>query len=154
MSFRLHASATNDCQVQQRALALALAVTLSCLLTGCGNGPYGSAELETVRLDIHVRDAAGRFLADLRPEQLVVFDDGELQSPLSLSAVQNGRVRDWSDERQPASAGRRSREGSGRFILIGIDDLACEAVPAGVLEVLEAIRKYLLTAGTAFGVIH
>lgn len=49
--------------------------------------PVFGATLERVRVDVIVTDAEGRFLADLRPEEFVVYEDGVRQEVRTVQLV-------------------------------------------------------------------
>jgi len=49
--------------------------------------PVFEASVSRVRVDVIVTDSAGDFIDDLRPEDFLVFEDGEPQQVLSLQLI-------------------------------------------------------------------
>jgi VWFA-related protein len=75
--------------------------------------PVFGATLDRVRVDVIVTDAEGRFVADLRPEEFVVYEDGVRQEVRSVQLVDlvAGRVTELAPG--PASGGGGDESGGG-----------------------------------------
>jgi VWFA-related protein len=97
--------------------------------------PTFKASVTHVSTDVIVRDADGRFVADLTKDDFTVIEDGVAQKIDSFALVHGGRTLNVV-EAPPAAAPegivlptapRRVADSSGRVLLIFVDDLHFEA---------------------------
>ncbi len=88
-----------------------------------------------VTTDVIPRDGSGRFISDLTKDDFVVSEDGEPQQVTSFTMVQGGRVFNLLEPAPVAAPEgivlppqRRAADmGSGRILLVFVDDLHFEA---------------------------
>src|SRR5687767_2145501 len=92
--------------------------------------PTFRVSVDLVTTDLIVRDARDQFVADLKPEEIQVYEDGILQDVASLVVTQGGRVFNvMSPPPPPVPEGiilpqrRPTSDVSGRIFLLFIDDL-------------------------------
>ena len=111
-----------------------------------------------------VRDKQGRFIPDLRPDEIQVFEDGVPQKIANFAVSIGGRVvNDLSpavDAPRPSSSGlilpnaRPKTDISGRVFIIFIDDLHLQAADSPkVRDVLRQIRDTVLHEGDLIGYV-
>ena len=109
--------------------------------------------IELMTLDVVPRTDAGQFVADLRPEEFQVLEDGVAQQVASLVMVSGGRVFNLATPPaapDPAIAdgiilptSRPRAEASGRIFVIIADDLHFTSLETPVVRQL--LRKTLAT---------
>jgi VWFA-related protein len=129
-----------------RVLPVVAALTLVGAIVGAQTPaqapPPGTAQptfrsgVTLVTTDVIPRDGSGRFISDLKKEEFVITEDGQPQTLESLVLVHGGRIFNQL-EPAPVQASpegivlpppRRAPDmGSGRVLLVFIDDLHFEA---------------------------
>jgi VWFA-related protein len=114
-----------------------------------------------VSTDLVVRDERGQFVADLREEDLEIYEDGVKQTIASFSLIHGGRV---IADRPPmaATAGpglllppvRPPGDASGRAFLFVIDDLHLDFSNTGRLrDLLKRISSELVHDGDLIAIV-
>ena len=97
--------------------------------------PVFRANVTLVTTDVIPRDAQGRFIPDLTRADFTVLEDGEPQTIASFALVHGGRTFTTLAPAAapvaegiilPPTANRAAAEGSGRVLLIFVDDLHFE----------------------------
>jgi len=100
--------------------------------------------IELMTLDVVPRTDAGQFVADLRPEEFQVLEDGVAQQVASLVMVSGGRVFNLAIADGIILPTSRPRaEASGRIFVIIADDLHFTSLETPVVRQL--LRKTLAT---------
>ena len=116
--------------------------------------------VDLVTTPVTVRDHRGQFLADLKLNELELYEDGVRQTPVTFSLSHGGRVFDVA--RPPAQvleglvlpASRPPNDASGRIFLIFIDDQHLEASQTPrVRDLFARITKRLIHSGDMFGIV-
>ena len=122
--------------------------------------PVIRSGVDLVTTDVHVTDARGYFVADLRKDDFEVFEDGVKQDLAMFVLTHGGRV---FNETPPASATteglllpatRPPRDRSGRVFLIFVDDFHIDAgLTPRVRDLLKRIGRDLVHDNDLFGVV-
>ena len=122
--------------------------------------PLFRSGVTLVTTDVIVRDANGQFIADLVPEDFIVFEDDVQQEVSSLVRVHGGRVFDVLVEpeltvREGFVLPRVQRvETAGRIFIMFVDDLHMAAgLTPKVRQLFETIAETLVHEGDLFGII-
>lgn len=115
--------------------------------------PTFRAGVELMTLDVIPRAENGRFVADLRPDEFAVLEDGVPQQIASLVMVSGGRVFNVAqppDRADPAlpdgiilPKARSGGDASGRIFVIIVDDLHFTALETPIVR--QVLRKTLGT---------
>ena len=118
------------------------------------------ATVDLVQTDVIARNTRGQFIADLRPREFEVYEDGVRQDVVWLTLSHGGRVRDLLSP--PASA----REGvivpasqpangaSGRIFVIVLDDLHLDFASTGrVRDLMARMLRLLIHDGDMFAIV-
>ncbi len=107
-----------------------------------------------------VRDSRGRFLADLKPDEFELYEDGVRQTVVTFSLSHGGRVLDVARPTEGTREGlvlppsRPPNDASGRIFLIFIDDQHLEpSQTPRVRELFNRITKRLIHSGDLFCII-
>ena len=123
--------------------------------------PIFRSGVTLVTTDVIVRDQDGVFIANLTPEDFIVYEDDVRQEVSSLVRVEGGRVYDVLVEQAPPP-----REGiilprvqkvdttAGRIFILFVDDLhmAPDLTPK-VRQIMGTIAENLVHEGDLFGII-
>lgn len=122
--------------------------------------PDFAATVDLVQTDVIARNARGQFVADLKPGDFEVYEDGVKQAVVWLTLSHGGRVRDLLSP--PAAA----REGvivpasqpitgtSGRIFVIVLDDLHLDfGSTARVRELMRRTARLLIHDGDMFAIV-
>ena len=126
--------------------------------------PVFTARTDLVTTDVIVRDKQGRFVPDLRPDEIQVYEDGVLQKLTSFSVSVGGRwVSSLAPEEAapaPADSGlilpptRPAMDVSGRIFIIFIDDMHLQAADSPrVKQLLRQVRDTILHEGDLIGYV-
>ncbi len=119
------------------------------------------AGIEMVTTDVITRDGAGQFVADLKPEEFEVYEDGVKQEVVQLLLYHGGR------QYSPlAAAVQTQREGivlppprptndaAGRVYVIFLDDLHLDFRQSGqIKDILKKVRQELIHDGDMFCIV-
>jgi VWFA-related protein len=114
-----------------------------------------------VTTDVIVRDENDQFIADLSPEDFVVYENDVRQEVSSLVRVEGGRVYDvLLEEAPPIQEGivlprvQKVDTTAGRIIILFIDDLHMPAsLTPKVRQIMGTVRDNLIRDGDLFGII-
>ncbi len=113
---------------------LALIVALDAQAPPAAQPTFRSG-VTLVTTDVIPRDARGRFIADLTKDEFQINEDGQPQQVASFTLVHGGRVFNLLQPSAAASApeglvlpqrSRAAEQGSGRVLIIFVDDLHFE----------------------------
>ena len=122
--------------------------------------PIFRAGVNLVRTDVIVRDANGAFIADLKPEDFIIEEDGVPQEVASLVMVNGGRVYNQLVPPRPIQEGiilptsQQVDTTAGRVIILFIDELHLEAgATPQIRKFIKKVGKLLIHEGDLFGVI-
>ena len=116
--------------------------------------------VDLVTSDVIVRSRDGRFVADLKTNDFLVFEDGVRQQLVTLTMSHGGRIFNLA----PAGGIRQDgvvlpapgppSDGPGRMFLLFIDDLHLDFRQTGRLrELLSRLATGLIRTGDMFGVV-
>jgi VWFA-related protein len=122
--------------------------------------PTVRVQTDLVSLDVIVRDNKGQFVADLKPGDFDVYEDGVKQEIVSFVLSHGGRT--YNQKAPPAVASqegvflpqsRPTSDASGRIFIIFIDDLHLDfRVTPKTRELLGKMLKNLIHEGDMFGI--
>ena len=126
-----------------------------------GQQPIFRSGVTVVTTDVIVRDAAGVFMADLIPEDFIIYEDDVLQEVSSLIRVHGGSVFDLLVESDlPQQEGivlprvRMVDDTAGRIFVLFVDDLHLTArLTPTVRQLFDTIAETLVHEGDLFGII-
>ena len=115
---------------------------------------------DLVSLDVTVRDAKGQFVADLKPSDFTVLEDGVPQEISSFVMIHGGRP--YNQKAPPTVAAQEgvflpaskpTSDASGRIFVIFIDDNHLDfRVTPKTRELLGKMLKNLIHEGDMFGI--
>ena len=116
---------------------------------------------DLVSTDVIVRDSKGQFVADLKPGDFDVYEDGVKQDIVSFMLSHGGRT--FNQKAPPAVAtqegvflpqSRPTSDASGRVFLVFIDDqhLDFGSTPK-TREIIKKMLKNLIHEGDMFGIV-
>jgi len=127
-----------------------------------GGQPTFRVSVDLVTTDVIVRDQRNdQFVADLKPEEFEVYEDGVKQQLVSLVLTHGGRVyNQLTPPPAPVQEGiilptnRPTNDAAGRVFLIFIDDLHLDfrSTPR-TRELIKKMLKLLIHEGDMFGVV-
>jgi len=127
---------------------------------GSSQTPTVRVQTDLVSLDVIVRDNKGQFVADLKPGDFEVYEDGVKQEVVSFVLSHGGRT--FNQKAPPAVASqegvflpqsRPTSDASGRIFIIFIDDLHLDfRVTPKTREILGKMLKNLIHEGDMFGI--
>ena len=116
---------------------------------------------DLVSTDVIVRDGKGQFVADLKPSDFEVFEDGVKQEIVSFVLSHGGRTYNQQAPPQVAAQegvflpqSRPTSDSSGRVFLVFIDDLHLDfgSTPK-TREIIKKMLRNLIHDGDMFGII-
>jgi len=116
---------------------------------------------DLVSSDVLVRDGRNQFVADLKPEDFEVYEDGVRQDVAELWLIHGGQVynrREAPVTRAPEGLivppRQPTNDASGRIFIIFVDDLHLDArMTPKTREILKKISKDLLHDGDMYGLV-
>jgi len=123
--------------------------------------PTFQVQVNLVTTDVIARDGKGQFVADLKREEIEVYEDGVKQDVASFTLVHGGRVFNLVTPPPPASqegivlpAPRPANDAAGRIFLIFVDDLHLDFRGTGrVKQLFKKIADTLVHDGDMFGIV-
>jgi len=144
-----------------KALSTAcLAALLGACLAAQTNRPTFSVEVNLVQTDLIPRNQRDQFVADLKPGEFEVFEDGVKQEVAALTLTHGGRVHDLVTPAPPAREGvvlpasRPANDASGRIFVIVLDDLHLDfASTSRIRDLVQRMLRLLIHEGDMFGIV-
>ena len=122
--------------------------------------PTFLVNVDLVTTDVIVRDGRGQFIADLKPGEIQVFEDGVRQDIASLVLSHGGRIYNQIAAPAPVREGlvlpqhRPTNDAAGRIFLIFIDDLHLDfGTTIQTRALLRKILGRLIHDGDMFGIV-
>jgi VWFA-related protein len=122
--------------------------------------PTFTGGVDLVRTDVIVRDARGQFIADLKPGELEVYEDGVKQDIVALTMIHGAR--EFNLLSPPSSrpdglilpANRPRSDTAGRIFVIIIDDFHLEpALTPKTRQLLAQMLRELIHEGDMLGIV-
>jgi VWFA-related protein len=122
--------------------------------------PDFKSRVELVTTDVVVRDKQGQFIADLKPGDFEVLEDGKPQKLESLSLIHGGRIHNITAPPKAAVEGlvtpaqRPASSEAGRIFFILVDDLHLDfRDTARVRDLFKRLSSELVHEGDMFGIV-
>ena len=124
--------------------------------------PTFRVTVDLVTTDVIVRDQkSAQFIADLKPGEFEIYEDGVKQDIASLTLVHGGRTFDvQAPPPAPVQEGiilprnRPSNDTAGRIFLLFVDDLHLDfGQTPRTRQILEKMLKNLIHEGDMFGIV-
>jgi VWFA-related protein len=123
--------------------------------------PTYRAAVDLVTTDVITRDNAGQFVADLKPGEFEVFEDGVKQDVIQLLMFHGGRQ--YSPLAAPAQTQREgiilppprpTNDTAGRIFVFVVDDLHLDFRNTGrIRDLFKKIRQQLVHEGDMFAIV-
>ena len=141
-------------------MRIAAFIVLSSAVVLGQNQPNFKVNVDLVTTDAIVRDARGQFIADLKPGEMEVYEDGVKQAITSLTMIHGGR--EFNVLAPPAAVrdglilppSRPRSDTAGRVFLIVIDDLHLDfSVTPKARQILTQALRELIHDGDMFGIV-
>jgi VWFA-related protein len=152
-----------------RAGWIAAAAALAAAPGALGQAPSTRSEtqqrfksgVELVTTSLTIRDRQGRFLSDIKPNELEIYEDGIRQTVLTFSLSHGGRLFNLAPQvKAPEMEGiilpnmHPARDISGRVFLLFVDDLHLEpAQTPRVRDLFGRVASQLIHEGDFFAVV-
>jgi VWFA-related protein len=124
-------------------------------------GPTFRVSVDLITTDLIVRDSRGQFVADLKPGEIEIYEDGVKQAIASVELIHGGRAYGvLAPPPAPVQEGiilprnRPTNDTAGRVFLLFIDDLhlGFRDTPR-TRELLKKMLKNLIHEGDMFGIV-
>jgi VWFA-related protein len=117
--------------------------------------------VELVTTPLTIRDRKGRFLPDVKPDEIEVFEDGVRQTMVTFSLSHGGRLFNVTPLPQASATEgivlpnmHPARDTSGRVFVIFIDDLHFDASQTPrVRDLFGRVAKQLIHEGDLFAIV-
>jgi VWFA-related protein len=142
------------------AMRIAVIAVLAAAVVAAQDQPTFKVNVDLVRTDVIVRDARGQFIADLKPGELDVYEDGAKQDIASLVMIHGGAEYNLRSLPTPVRDGiilppnRPRSDTAGRIFLIVIDDFHLDtALTPRTRELVGRILRDLVHEGDMFGIV-
>jgi VWFA-related protein len=141
-------------------MRIAAIVLMSSVVLLGQNQPTFKVNVDLVTTDAIVRDGRGQFIADLKAEELEVYEDGVKQAITSLTMIHGGREFNVLSPPVPARDGlilprnRPRSDTAGRIFVIVIDDFHLDVSNTGkTQQIVGQILRDLIHDGDMFGIV-
>jgi len=141
-------------------MVMAKLATLLLLMLVLQGQPTFIVKVDLVTTDVIVRTARGQFIADLKPEDLEVFEDGVKQDIATMTMIHGGREYNVRSLPAPAHEGliiprtRPRNDTAGRIFVIVLDDFHLDAASTPrVRDIAGRILRNLIHEGDMFGIV-
>ena len=122
--------------------------------------PVIRSSVDLVTTDVHVNDAHGQFVADLRKDDFEVYEDGVKQDVAMFVLTHGGRVFNQTPPRSAETEGlllpaaRPPDDRFGRVFLIFVDDFHIDArLTPRVRDLLKRIDRDVVHENDLFGMV-
>ena len=122
--------------------------------------PTFKGGVDLVRTDAIVRDGRGQFIADLKPGEFEVYEDGVKQDIVSLTMIHGGREYNVLSPSAPRRDGlilpanRPRNDTAGRIFVIVIDDFHLEpGQTPKTRQIVGQMLRDLIHDGDMFGIV-
>jgi VWFA-related protein len=122
--------------------------------------PTFHVDVNLVQTDLIARNQRDQFVADLKPNEFEVYEDGVEQDVASLTLTHGGRVHDLIAPPPLAREGvilpsaRPTTDASGRIFVIVLDDLHIDfGTTARVRTLIGRMLRLLIHDGDMFGIV-
>jgi VWFA-related protein len=122
--------------------------------------PTFQVRVDLVQTDVIARNARGQFIADLKPREFEVYEDGVKQDVVWLTLSHGGRVRDLLSPPAAAREGvivpanQPANGASGRIFVIVLDDLHLDVGSTGrVRDLMARMLRLLIHDGDMFAIV-
>jgi len=123
--------------------------------------PTFRVSVDLITTDLIVRDSKDQFIADLKPGEIEIYEDGVKQDIASLELIHGGRA--YSVQAPPPAPvqegiilprNRPTNDTAGRVFLLFIDDLHLQfGETPRTRELLKKMLKDLIHDGDMFGIV-
>jgi VWFA-related protein len=126
-----------------------------------GQQPIFRTAIDLVRTDVIVRDNRDQFVADLKPEEFEVYEDGVKQEVVSMHVIHGGRTFNALTLAPPAPQEgmilpppRPTNDAAGRIFILFVDDLHLDFRNTGrIKQLFKKIKDELIHEGDLFGIV-
>ncbi|HKE83316.1 MAG TPA: VWA domain-containing protein [Vicinamibacterales bacterium] len=145
-----------------RRLTLACVVGLGATLAAqtAQPPPTFHVDVNLVQTDLVARNPHDQFIADLKPNEFEVYEDGVRQDVAWLTLIHGGRVLDLTAPTTVAREGvilpaaRPTNDASGRIFVIVLDDLHIDfGSTSRVRDLVTRMLRLLIHDGDMFGIV-
>ncbi|HLG57653.1 MAG TPA: VWA domain-containing protein [Vicinamibacterales bacterium] len=116
--------------------------------------------VDLVTTDVIVRDQRNQFVADLKPGEIEVFEDGVKQNIASILLIHGGRQFNVQSLPSPVQEGvivprnRPTSDAAGRIFLIVIDDFHLDpTLTPKVRQLMGQVLRTVIHDGDMFGIV-
>ncbi|MBP1635465.1 MAG: VWFA-related Acidobacterial domain protein [Acidobacteria bacterium] len=126
-----------------------------------GQQPTFRLAIDLVRTDVIVRDSRDQFVADLKPGEFEIYEDGVKQDIVSMNVIHGGRTYSTLTLAPPAPQEgmilpppRPTNDAAGRIFILFVDDLHMQFGNTGrIKQLFKKIKDDLIHEGDLFGVV-
>jgi VWFA-related protein len=122
--------------------------------------PTFRVNVDLVTTDVIVRDQRSQFVADLKPGEIEVFEDGVRQELASILLIHGGRQFNVQSLPSPVQEGvivprnRPTSDAAGRILLIVIDDFHLDpTLTPKVRQLMGQVLRTVIHDGDMFGIV-
>jgi VWFA-related protein len=117
--------------------------------------------IDLVRTDVIVRDNRDQFVADLKPAEFEILEDGVKQDIVSMNVVHGGRTYNTLTLAPPVPQEgmilpppRPTNDAAGRIFILFVDDLHMEFRNTGrIRQLFKKVKEELIHEGDLFGIV-
>lgn len=142
------------------SIAAVSVTVVVCALHAQTNQPSFHVDVNLVQTDLIPRNQRDQFIADLKPNEFEVYEDGVRQDVAWLTLIHGGRVRDLTAPPTVAREGvilpaaRPTNDASGRIFVIVLDDLHIDfGSTSRIRDLVARMLRLLIHDGDMFGIV-